>query len=64
MPPERVQIPPEVVGKPVETLQIMLGQHKFDHALAMKIATRLRHPKYSLAHYYEDLQAAFLELTS
>ena len=43
VPPERVHIPPEVVGKPAETLQIMLQDHKFDHALAMK-ARRPRSP--------------------
>ena len=30
---------------------------------AWQMATRLRHPKYSLAHYYEDLQARYLVIT-
>lgn len=68
VPPPRTVLPADAAGQPGITIPMCLEGHPggapgaFDRALALKIASRLRHPKYSLAHYYEDLRAAFPEL--
>jgi len=62
VPPIPVTIPDDAVGKPERALPLALSGRGFDMALALKIASSLRKKKYSLAHFYEDVRAAFPEL--
>ena len=62
VPPIPVGVPAALAGRVEAVLPHVLGKHTFDRALALKIASRLRRPTYSLAHFYEDIQLAFPEL--
>ena len=62
VPPTLTELASSSVGLPEKSLPEALNGQRFDHALALKIATRLRRPAYSLAHFYDDVRKAFPEL--
>ena len=63
VPPKSAAVPEADRGDPKRVLPFALNGLPFNKEVATKICKRIRKPNYSLAMFYDDVRAAFPELT-
>jgi len=62
-PPASHEIEPELIGKPEPVLRAALQDRHADWTAAIRAASRIRDPSYTLRDYYNDVRVAFPELS-
>lgn len=62
-PPAPCEIAPEDLGKPDRVLRVALQGRRADWTAAIRAASQIRQPSYSLKDFYDDVRVAFPELS-